>query len=386
MNTRKTIAAASAAALAVGGITLLSTTSASADEPISFDDARDQVVGEVDPEILEAMERDFELSTDRVYDRLAVERMAEDIAPAAEAEFGENFGGSWVNDDASAVVVAVTDEGLAGAVEDLGAVAEVVDNSLADLADGVAALDEHGAENGVPDGVHSWRPGIADNTVTVVAESQEAAEGFAAEAGVDDVLAEVSADAPETFEDIVGGEGYEIDNQAGCSVGFSATHPDHGDGFLTAGHCDFGSGDITGGTGEGGQFEYSEFPGADWAWVNAGDGWEVSPQVADEVVNDGDEAEIGASVCRAGNTTGYWHCGEIVDKDVTVDYPEGSVMGMTETTVCAEPGDSGGAYVTDGSAQGLTSGGSGDCTSGGVTFFEPLERALSETGTELTVS
>ncbi|WP_435834852.1 hypothetical protein [Streptomyces antibioticus] len=38
---------------------------------------------------------------------------------------------------------------------------------------------------------------------------------------------------------------------------------------------------------------------------------------------------------------------------------------------------------TAGSAVGLTSGGSGDCTSGGETFFQPVTEALSATGTQI---
>lgn len=42
-----------------------------------------------------------------------------------------------------------------------------------------------------------------------------------------------------------------------------------------------------------------------------------------------------------------------------MNYPEGSVTGLIQTT-------------------GLTSGGSGDCGRGGVTFFQLVTRALSE--------
>ncbi|MGW9545036.1 trypsin-like serine protease, partial [Streptomyces celluloflavus] len=49
------------------------------------------------------------------------------------------------------------------------------------------------------------------------------------------------------------------------------------------------------------------------------------------------------------------------------------------TTVCAEPGDSGGPlYGSNGTAYGLTSGGSGNCSSGGTTFFQPVTEASSE--------
>ncbi|MFC8943209.1 trypsin-like serine protease, partial [Streptomyces griseoincarnatus] len=68
---------------------------------------------------------------------------------------------------------------------------------------------------------------------------------------------------------------------------------------------------------------------------------------------------------------------------VTVRYAEGSVGGMIQTTVCAEPGDSGGALYSGSTALGITSGGSGNCSSGGTTFFQPVTEALSAYGVSI---
>jgi len=51
---------------------------------------------------------------------------------------------------------------------------------------------------------------------------------------------------------------------------------------------------------------------------------------------------------------------------------------MIQTTVCAEPGDSGGPLYAGTVALGLTSGGSGNCQTGGTTFFQPVTEALSK--------
>ena len=67
----------------------------------------------------------------------------------------------------------------------------------------------------------------------------------------------------------------------------------------------------------------------------------------------------------------------------TVNYAEGSVFGLTRTSVCAEPGDSGGSFIAGNSAQGMTSGGSGDCTFGGTTYFQPIGPALTGWGLTL---
>ena len=67
--------------------------------------------------------------------------------------------------------------------------------------------------------------------------------------------------------------------------------------------------------------------------------------------------------------------------NVTVRYQGGgTVRGMIQTTVCAEPGDSGGALYAGSTALGLTSGGSGDCRTGGTTFFQPVREAANAYG------
>ncbi|WP_244167373.1 trypsin-like serine protease, partial [Streptomyces mutomycini] len=67
--------------------------------------------------------------------------------------------------------------------------------------------------------------------------------------------------------------------------------------------------------------------------------------------------------------------------DATVNYGGGDIVyGMIRTNVCAEPGDSGGPLYSGTRAIGLTSGGSGNCSSGGTTFFQPVTEALSAYG------
>jgi streptogrisin C len=97
------------------------------------------------------------------------------------------------------------------------------------------------------------------------------------------------------------------------------------------------------------------------------------------------EAAVGSSVCRSGRTTG-WRCGTIEAKNVTVNYSGALVYGLTQTSACAEPGDSGGAYVTGNQGQGVTSGASGNCGTGGRTFFQPLNEILGAYGLSLTTT
>jgi hypothetical protein len=75
------------------------------------------------------------------------------------------------------------------------------------------------------------------------------------------------------------------------------------------------------------------------------------------------------------------HTGTVTALNVTVHYVGGgTVRQMIQTNVCAEPGDSGGPLYAQTVALGLTSGGSGNCRTGGTTFFQPVTEALSKYG------
>ena len=79
---------------------------------------------------------------------------------------------------------------------------------------------------------------------------------------------------------------------------------------------------------------------------------------------------------RSGSTTGV-RSGQVTGLNATVNYREGTVFGMIKTNVCAESGDSGGALFDNTIALGLTSGGSGNCRSGGTMYFQPVTEALN---------
>lgn len=91
-------------------------------------------------------------------------------------------------------------------------------------------------------------------------------------------------------------------------------------------------------------------------------------------------ASVGQAVQRSGSTTGL-RGGTVTGLNATVNYGGGDIVyGMIQTNVCAEPGDSGGSLFAGSTALGLTSGGSGNCSSGGTTFFQPVTEALSAYG------
>ncbi|RQX58697.1 serine protease [Micromonospora chalcea] len=92
-------------------------------------------------------------------------------------------------------------------------------------------------------------------------------------------------------------------------------------------------------------------------------------------------AYVGQAVCRSGATTGV-RCGTVTGLNATVNYAEGSVTGLIRTNICAEPGDSGGPlYVAaTGVVLGVLSGGSGNCTSGGTSYYQPILEILAAYG------
>jgi streptogrisin B len=163
-----------------------------------------------------------------------------------------------------------------------------------------------------------------------------------------------------------------------CSLGFNVVSGSTYY-FLTAGHC----GDVanTWYTDSGhktliGPTINSSFPGNDYALVR----YDNASLSHSGGFSSAPDAYVGESVKRTGSTTGT-HSGTVTALDVTVHYTGGgTVRGMIQTNVCAEPGDSGGPLYDGSKALGITSGGSGDCRTGGTTFYQPVPEALSKYG------
>jgi len=91
------------------------------------------------------------------------------------------------------------------------------------------------------------------------------------------------------------------------------------------------------------------------------------------------ESPVGAAVCTVGRTTGL-RCGTVQARNVAVHFPEGSVSGLTRTTLCTEPGELWSPVFAGSQAQGHLLGGSGNCSTGGVSYFQPLRQVLAAEG------
>lgn len=335
--------------------------------------------------LLSAMQKDLGLSTSQAKARLTAERTATAVQGKARRAAGPSYGGSWFDPATGKLTVAVTSDKKAGAVRATGAAVRLVAHSARRLDAAKARLDSLSA----PDGVASWHvdPKASRVVVNVVASSEDdndvrAFVEQARKAGP--VLVQRTAEAPKTFAaGTVGGDPYYTGNVR-CSIGFSV----YG-GFVTAGHCGQAGAGVSGWDGSYiGNFQGSSFPGDDYAWVSVGSGWWTVPvvlgwgTVSDQLVRGSAEAPIGASICRSGSTS-HWHCGNVLATNETVNYSQGAVYQMTKTSVCAEPGDSGGSFISGDQAQGVTSGGWGNCSSGGETWHQPINEILNRYGLTL---
>ncbi|MGW8063605.1 trypsin-like serine protease [Streptomyces ziwulingensis] len=341
------------------------------------------------PALLRAVERDLGLDRQQAERRLDNEAEAGAAAGRLRAALGGDFAGAWVRGaESGTLTVATTDADHVAAIEAEGAVATVVRHSLADLDAAKARIDRAAAVRDATDAPVRYVD-VRTNTVTVQAPRPSAARALLAAAGVGAGLARVekSAEKPRPLYDLRGGEAYYINSSGRCSIGFPVTKGAQ-QGFVTAGHCGRVGASTTGANRVAqGTFQGSTFPGRDMGWVVTNSDWTATPYVKgaggrDVPVAGSTPAPVGASVCRSGSTTG-WHCGTIQQHNTSVTYPEGTITGLTRTTVCAEPGDSGGPFISGNQAQGVTSGGSGNCRSGGTTYFQPINPLLQAYGLTL---
>ncbi|MBW8482293.1 S1 family peptidase [Actinomadura parmotrematis] len=297
-------------------------------------------------------------------------------------QLGTRSAGSYVA--GGRLVVNVSDARTAREVTDAGAVARTVARSGADLAEVTKAIDR-----GVKAAGTAWAVDPASDQVvlsydsTVTGAKLKAVRKVAAAQGsAVRLVASKGAFKPL----IAGGQAIYVSG-ARCSLGFNvrsgSTYY-----FLTAGHCtNIGatwyansSGTTVLGTRTG-----TSFPGNDYGIVRYTNtsitktgGVYLWGSGTQDITSAGTPA-VGQTVYRSGSTTGV-HSGRVTALNTTVRYSEGTVSGLIQTTVCAEPGDSGGSLYSGTTALGLTSGGSGDCSSGGTTFFQPVVEPLSVYG------
>lgn len=246
------------------------------------------------------------------------------------------------------------------------------------------------ARGDVPDLLAAW--GMDERSdklgVDVVGRDTTLATAFLIAAGIDPTSVVMRTDAPRSrlLHDLVGGEAIYSGNSR-CSLGVNARNGSGQRFVLTAGHCTKGRTAWSGYNKVNiGPTRVTNFPRDDFGAISVTNAaWKATAKVkGGPTIKGSSVAGVSSKVCRSGSTTGY-RCGVVQAVDQTVNYGLGNVvMGLTKTNACAEPGDSGGTFITpSGQAQGFTSGGSGDCRTGGTTYFQPLKEALQAYGLTL---
>jgi streptogrisin C len=348
------------------------------------EEARADLTGNVSQGLIDELQDTFGLTEAEAYDRLAVEDVAADLLEEVPDSLDASYAGLWVSENADEIFVATTDAADANELRAEGATPVLVEHDLAALEDAAAAVAPISME-----GYYGNYVDVVTNKLVIETADAAVAADLIEAAGIDPSLVTVDAEAeaPQTYF-VRGGDAYNIENSWRCSVGFSVRQGST-PGFVTAGHCGSAGDSVPGGEAAPGTFRNSVFPSADRAWVAVGSSEvlydDVNMYSGTRDVANATQAAIGSSICRSGSTTG-WHCGTVQAFNQTVRYAEGAVYGMTRTNVCAEPGDSGGSFISGNSAQGMTSGGSGNCSSGGTTYFQPIGPALSAWGLTLVTS
>jgi streptogrisin D len=301
-------------------------------------------------------------------------------AVALSTELGTASAGAYLDSATGRMIVTVTTDAAARRAVAAGAVAKRVTHSAASLA---AATNTIAATAKIPG--TAWATDLATNQVvvtvdpTVTGTKLATVKAAVARAGS---AARLETTAAKFSLKIAGGQaiyggGYR------CSLGFNVKTTSYYY-FVTAGHCtdvvdtwytNSAQSTLIGPT------VVSSFPGNDYGIVRYDNSAIAHPgsvytYSGSQTISSVGTAYVGESVSRSGSTSGV-HTGTVTAINASVTYSEGTVSGLIRTNVCAESGDSGGSLYNGTIALGMTSGGSGDCTSGGVTYFQPLDEVFS---------
>lgn len=307
-------------------------------------------------------------------------------AKGISSTLGADGAGAYYDAARHTLVVNVTTENAAAKARAAGAEARVVKHSLASLDAARATLKKQATIPGT-----SWGMDPRTNQVVITADRTvrgdklERLKRVAASLG-DRATVRQSAG---TLRPLIAGGDAIWGTAARCSLAFNVTKGGQPY-FLTAGHCTNAvrSWSATQGGDEIAVTEAGTFPGDDFGIVKYTAAGVTHPGAVDlyngsmQAITRAGDPIVGQKVRRSGGST-HVRDGDVVALDVTANYQEGPVDGLIQTTVCAEAGDSGGSLFEGDTALGITSGGRGDCSSGGMTYYQPVREALEKTGAQI---
>ena len=315
--------------------------------------------------------------------RADVERANARAAVAVERQLGRQAAGTFYDAGSDTMVVNVIARRGVAAVREAGARARVVDFSTRQLTRVTNALTSRATIAGT-----SWAIDPRGNEVDVTADRTLSRAELARLRAVTSRFSqrvELTRTSDRLRPTISGGQAI-YGGGSRCSLGFNVRSGSIYY-FLTAGHC---TNIAPSWYANSSQTTYlgprtgTSFPGNDYGIVRYDSGVSKPGTVylyngSSRDITAAADAYVGESVRRSGSTTGL-RGGSVQALNATVNYAEGSVYGLIKTNVCAEGGDSGGSLFDGSYALGLTSGGSGNCTTGGTTYFQPVKEALSRYG------
>jgi streptogrisin D len=298
-------------------------------------------------------------------------------AVALVKKLGARSAGTYYDAKRKNMVVTVTDKKSAARVRAAGGIARKVTRSGLRLAQLVSLLQNRASYPGT-----AWGIDTIENKVVLSVDSTVDAT---TRAKLREIVIKLGKGVriefiKDEFKPFLAGGDAVFVGAARCSVAFNVLRGgvQH---FLTAGHCgNFGPTWTVPATTVASSYPTNDFAIARYTTttpprpgtVNLYNGTFQEINVAANPV-------VGQSVKKSGSTTRVTS-GVVQALNQTVNYGSGTVTGLIRTNVCAEPGDSGGALFAGTVALGIVSGGSGNCTTGGTVFYQPVVEALQVYG------
>jgi streptogrisin D len=305
-----------------------------------------------------------------------------DLAADLQQRLGTRAAGAYA-DGSGRLVVNVTDATAATQVRRAGAKARIVARSAAALDAATDVLDRTAAIPGT-----SWKVDPVTNQVVVEADSTvTGAKRTRLEKAVADLggAARIDQVAGAVRPEVIGGDAIFMGSSR-CSLAFNVLIGGQKH-FLTAGHCTNIGATFHAAAGQSqriGTRVATSFPTNDFGLVryDAGQNPAGAVSMKDGTTRDISHARnavVGETVGLSGSTSGLRR-GQVTGVDVTVNYSQGPVHGLIQTTICSAGGDSGGAVFAGNAAIGIHSGSSGGCGGSNRAFHQPVTEALSTYG------
>lgn len=361
--------------------------------------AASQDLARVPASMLAALQRDLGLTAIQARTRLEQEATAANIEAQLIVELGDSFAGAYFDPHIGALVVGTTDTAKATTIRHAGARPRIMSRSFTTLHTIKARLDV--AVHRVPQAVTGWYIDVYSNNIVISvhgASRDATTDAFLAEMHTDGLRVVTETMKPTPTAEVVGGHNIYFGSGSGCSLGFSAIrNVDGSKRMITAGHCTEGEATVRGYDGAHmGSVVSTVFDlEGDFGVSTVVDPWVQTAKIERYngtfgSVSGSTEAPVGASVCRSGYATGY-RCGTIQSRENVLIYPwRGSyrvVGGLTSSTACSGPGDSGGPVVSGTQAQGIHSGATVHaCSYDGTSYYQPINEVLTKYGFRLVAT